>query len=167
MLPMRTILHPTDFSEPAGEAFGLACALARDHGARLLVLHVGPAPVLPYVPGMVPLDLTTWVLHARQKLARLHPPGPGVELDGRLVLGTSVAAEIVRAAGAEGCDLIVMGTHGRSGLRRALLGSVAEEVLRKAPCPVLTIRPPLPATAAHGGSPGAVSTPSRRASAQA
>jgi nucleotide-binding universal stress UspA family protein len=144
MLPMRTILHPTDFSEPAGHAFGLACALARDHGARLLVLHVGPAPVLPYLPGMAPLDLTAWVLQARQKLARLQPPGPGVQLDDRVVLGTNVAAEILRAAGAERCDLIVMGTHGRSGLRRALLGSVAEEVLRKAPCPVLTVRAALP-----------------------
>jgi len=56
MLPVKTILHPTDFSETSAHAFPLACALARDHGARLVVLHVAPLPVFLFGEGVIPPD---------------------------------------------------------------------------------------------------------------
>jgi nucleotide-binding universal stress UspA family protein len=143
MLPIRVILHPTDFSERSRSAFRLAHALARDHGARLLVVHVG-MPVTAFAEGVLPLDDESYTLALREKLEGIRAADPRVRLAYRLVLGADPAAEIVRVAREAPCDLIVMGTHGRTGLRRALLGSVAEQVLRRAPCPVLTVKTPFP-----------------------
>ena len=75
---------------------------------------------------------------AKAKLAKLRP-AEGVQLETKLEVGEA-APSIVRFAREAGCELIVMGTHGRSGLERLILGSVAEHVLRQAPCPVLTVR---------------------------
>jgi nucleotide-binding universal stress UspA family protein len=140
MLPIRTILHPTDFSEPAEAAFSVATMLARTHGARIVVLHVYPPPVCHgevvarRQDGGYEADL--WRL-----LDRYHAPDPATPVGGRLVEGDA-AEEIVRVAKEEGCDLIVMGTHGRGGLPRLLIGSVADKVMRHAGCPVLTVRTP-------------------------
>jgi nucleotide-binding universal stress UspA family protein/pimeloyl-ACP methyl ester carboxylesterase len=139
MLRVKSVLHPTDFSDASLEALHLARALARDYQATLVVLHVAPPP-----PGStagaddvrpdghlsdLQLTLASWVATT---------DAPDVRT--RLAEGDP-AKEIVRAAGEEGCDLIVLGTHGRSGLRRVLMGSVAEAVSRTAPCPVITVRP--------------------------
>jgi nucleotide-binding universal stress UspA family protein len=140
MFKFQTILYPTDFSERSESAFHLACSLARDHGARLIVLHVIPPPVshgevvARQQPNGYREQMCNW-------LYRLQAPGAGVDINHRLTDGEPYA-EILRVAQDDSCDLIVMGTHGRTGLRRLLMGSVAEQVVRRASCPVLTVKTP-------------------------
>jgi nucleotide-binding universal stress UspA family protein len=135
MFQVRTILQPTDFSKHSTYAFQLACALARDRGARLIVLHVIPVPTLQ--------EKFAYREEVEEALAGIRAPDPQVRLERRLEVGDP-AARILEAAQAIPCDLIVVGTHGRTGLGRALLGSVAEQVVRRAPCPVLTVKTPFP-----------------------
>lgn len=138
---LRTILCPTDFSGQAKTAFALALRLAHDYGAALVVLHVATPP--PFVShGELELALqgpTGYRKELLDKLSEYDDPGGTLEIASRLEVGDPVA-EIVRVAEAIRCDLIVLATHGRGGLGRALLGSVAEGVLRKASCPVLTLK---------------------------
>ena len=141
MLPIATILHPTDFSEPSEFAFRLACALARDYDARLVLLYVTPPPMVIYAGGPVPPDPGPNLEEARQKLRELEGQAGHVRVESLAMEGDSVDM-IVRAAEETHSDLIVMGTHGRTALARLLLGSVAEAVLRKASCPVLTVKVP-------------------------
>ena len=141
MLPIHVILHPTDFSLQSEHALKLAAALARDYGARLLVLHVAVPHPLIYSEGSLPLDPQLFVQEARAQLDRLHLPIDKHRAERRFVEGDA-ATEIVRLAQEMQADLIVMGTHGRTGLARMLMGSVAEQVVRKAPCPVLTVTMP-------------------------
>jgi nucleotide-binding universal stress UspA family protein len=147
MLPIRTILYPTDFSPPSAYAFPLACALARDYGARLVVVHVIPPP-RPTYSEFAPLepDPNELAAEARAKLSELRPLDASVRVEYQVWEGAP-AVEIMNVARQSHADLIVMGTHGRTGLGRLLLGSVAEEILRRAPCPVLTLKTPLPETA--------------------
>jgi nucleotide-binding universal stress UspA family protein len=146
MFAIRTILHPTDFSEASAEAFRVACSLARDHGARVVVLHVMPLPIAFSDTAVEALNPVRCREELSESLMQVRPPEGVPPVERRLGEGDA-GAEIVRLAGELGCDLIVMGTHGRSGLKRLLLGSVAEEVLRKAPCPVLTVKAPAPTKA--------------------
>jgi len=146
MLPLRTILHPTDFSERSEFALRLACALARDYSARLIVLHTVTIPTAVFGEGVVPPDIDAYQEEMSEKLQRLEVPVADVDVERRLRRGDPVA-EILRLAEDGACDLIVMGTHGRTGLGRLLMGSVAEQVVRRAPCPVLTVKTPLPETA--------------------
>jgi nucleotide-binding universal stress UspA family protein len=143
MLEIQTILHPTDLSPLSEYAFRLACSLARDHGAHLIVLHVRPPEILlaesPYV--LPPDPVQVWE-HWQEELRQLQPPDPTVAVEHVLKEGNP-ASEILRTAQEKDCDLIVMGTHGRTGVRRVLLGSVAEQVLRRASCPVLTVKGPV------------------------
>ena len=142
MLKIQTILHPTDFSQGSDPAFRLACSLARDHGSRVVVLYVrAPATVAYGELGPIVPDPVWTPADVKAALAALHLPDPGVEAEYRVNEGEP-AAEIIRLARELGANLIAMGTHGRSGLGRILLGSVAEAVLRRAPCPVLTLRAP-------------------------
>jgi len=141
MLPIHTILHPTDFSKQSEFAFQLACALARDYEAELFVVHVVTPPVVIYGEGVLPVEPEAYQEELREKLNRLHAEEPGVRVVHRLVEGQPVD-EILHLAREIGCDLIVMGTHGRTGLGRVLMGSVAEKVVRMAPCPVVTVREP-------------------------
>jgi nucleotide-binding universal stress UspA family protein len=142
MLSIHTILFPTDFSEHAQQAFSLACSLARDCGARLVVLHVAAPPV-----GHEKLEAernpseyygTLW-----NALRQLRAPEDNVPVEHRLEEGDPTA-EILRVANETKAGLIVIGTHGRTGLSRLLMGSIAEHVMRHAPCPVLTVKTPLP-----------------------
>jgi nucleotide-binding universal stress UspA family protein len=142
MLPIRIILHPTDFSESAGNAFRLACSLARDHGAQLVVLHVAAPQVSGYAGGVLIPPPEGYLDELRAKLSGLQARDPKVRVEHRLVVGDP-ASEILRAASEPRCDVIVMGTHGRTGLGRLLMGSVAEQVVRRAPCPVVTVRAPV------------------------
>ncbi|MCC6419212.1 MAG: universal stress protein [Gemmataceae bacterium] len=143
MLTLKTILHPTDLSERSDFAFRLACSLASAHGARVIVLHVFEVPTVPYGGVMTPppAESPEEQARVRDQVRRLQSPVPGVGVETRLAHGDP-AAEILHAAHETGCDLIVMGTHGRTGLARLLLGSVAEKVLRAASCPVLTAKGP-------------------------
>jgi nucleotide-binding universal stress UspA family protein len=141
MLRIHTIIHPTDFSSASAQAFAVAAALARDHGARLVVLHVAEEPALIDGTGLVPFDPAMYRSELWDKLEQLVGRAYGVEVETRLTEGNPVKAVLHVAAEVQ-ADLIVMGTHGWTGLRRLLMGSVAEEVVRQAPCPVLTVRTP-------------------------
>jgi nucleotide-binding universal stress UspA family protein len=144
MIPLRVILHPTDFSTHSDYAFRLACSLARDHGARVIALHVMPHPMAYGEAGAYAAaedQRPALLADLRQLQARDNDP----PVEHRLREGDA-AGEIVRLAEETQCDLIVMGTHGRRGLGRLLLGSVAEDVMRHAPCPVLTVKASVPAT---------------------
>jgi len=159
MLAVNTILHPTDFSERSQYAFWLACSLARDYGARLVVLHVA-VPAVVYGEGVVvPPSPEELRAATQEQLDRLQAPRADVRAERRLAEGDAVE-EILRVAKEANADLIVMGTHGRTGLGRLLMGSVAEQVVRRASCPVLTVKAPFPDAApasqalAEGSIPG-------------
>jgi universal stress protein A len=143
MLRITTIVHPTDFSPRSEHAFHLACSLARDHGSRIIVLHVVELPPVAPVDAMVyPPPGGIREAHAAQ-LHKVQAPDPKVPVEHRLEEGAPVA-EILRVAQESKCDLIVMGSHGRTGLAHLLMGSVAEQVVRKATCPVLVVKTPFP-----------------------
>jgi nucleotide-binding universal stress UspA family protein len=141
MATIHTILQPTDFSDSAMPALRLAQRLAHDHGARLIVLHVVPAPALYAEMGMTvpPPEMQEEIVAGHCTQLEELVAGTGAEC--RVVEGAA-AHEIERIAREVCCDLIVMGTHGRGGLARILLGSVAVDVLRQAPCPVLAVKLP-------------------------
>jgi nucleotide-binding universal stress UspA family protein len=137
----KKILFPTDFSTASDAGLEMAASLARDTGATLVIVHVEEPPAaygggeLYY--GMPEPDNTELL----RMLYAVRPADPAVLYEHRLVSGDP-AAEIVRLAETEGADMIVMGPHGRTGLRRLLMGSVAEAVVRRAACPVLTVKHP-------------------------
>ena len=146
MASIRRILHPTDFSPASRLAFRRAVALAKAQRAQLLVVHVlSLLPVMPdaYVPPNVWDELqrgqrVTGQRHLNRLVAKAKAAGlraSGVLLD----IGVT-HERIVRLANARRVDMIVMGTHGRSGLTKAILGSVASRVLATAKCPVMTVR---------------------------
>jgi nucleotide-binding universal stress UspA family protein len=141
------ILWPTDFSPLAKAALPHAVGLAMEASAELVLLHVLPSPgayVVPDVSGAVLIPLLRKSRAAAQAhLRRLEKRVTGPNFRTHTVLTEGVAfQQIVRAAKRLRCDLIVLATHGRTGLAHAIMGSVAENVLRRAPCPVLTVRPP-------------------------
>ncbi|MBI4840954.1 MAG: universal stress protein [candidate division NC10 bacterium] len=156
MLRLAQILAPTDFSEHSSYALRQAAELARTFGAKLVLLHVvsnealesiSKAHIPPHPVDKVYEDLGQEV---REQYAKHVPPGVRNTLETEiLVLPGVPSLEIVRAARLKGVDLIMMATHGRTGLSHALVGSVTERVVRKAPCPVLSIRPVRVEAVAH------------------
>lgn len=150
---IRHILVPVDFSDGSMRALETAVDMALDAGAKLTLFHVHhlPANVFPDVilpmPPDVQRDIERSVERALDKW-RDQARAAGVAADTRTAFG-GTADEICAAADALGVELIVIGTHGRGGLSHALLGSVTEKVVRKAPCPVLTVRPHMHSTFAH------------------
>jgi nucleotide-binding universal stress UspA family protein len=143
---VRRILHPTDFSTASGPALAKALALAKDNGAELIVVSVLDA--LPPLASEAYVSRATYNRIAKEGRAaaqrRLDKPiararAAGVRARGRVLEGTA-HEEIVKAAKRERADLIVMGTHGRTGLTKMLIGSVASRVIAMAPCPVVTVR---------------------------
>jgi nucleotide-binding universal stress UspA family protein len=141
MLAIRTILFPTDFSHRSEYAFRMATAVARDYGARLVVVHVAPPPLVVYGEGMIAEQPELYQGELKEKLGGVLPADAKVAVEHVLADGDP-ATEILRLAKERNCDLIVMATHGWTGLTRLLMGSVAEAVVRKAPCPVLTVKAP-------------------------
>jgi nucleotide-binding universal stress UspA family protein len=142
MMRIQTILHPTDFSPSSGHAFQLACSLARDHGARLMVLHVVDRPVAVYGGVMTappPPPPVEERKAAQEQLHQIRQTDLKLPIESRLEEGDP-AMGILEVAKEYNCDLIVMGTHGRTGLSRLLMGSVSEKVLRSALCPVMTLK---------------------------
>jgi nucleotide-binding universal stress UspA family protein len=144
MLP-KHILVPTDLSEGAEEALDYACELARQFGATVHLLHVIGIPTLG-VPELG-VALTSTVIDSMVRdnqiaLDELVERKRHLATFGQALLRTGDARDLINQTAKElGVDLIVMGTHGRRGVSRALLGSVTETVVRTAPCPVLTVRP--------------------------
>ena len=144
MLTIRSILHPTDFSDISSNAFQMAGCLARDYGAQLHVLHVATT-FEAYKREMV-FDKRSeqYLANDWEKLGELQ--FPGVEVHRCLEEGEP-AEQILHVAASLPCDFIVMGSHGRSGLDRLLLGSVAENVVRGAACQVIVVKAPVAAAA--------------------
>src|SRR5262249_37151211 len=130
MIRIRRILYATDFSSYSNQAYFHAVALAENHGAQLTILYV-------YNEKGGEEDQAHW----RSQLEQIRPVDPGIGVRHVFLLGDP-ATEIVRYARDSGIDLIVMGTHGRTGLERLLMGSVAEKVMRDAPCSVLVVKLP-------------------------
>ncbi|HLH76625.1 MAG TPA: universal stress protein [Candidatus Binataceae bacterium] len=154
-MPFNKILAPTDFSEDSNHALQYAEELARKFGSEMIVMHVAQAlaPVtFSLDPGgsADPLALETigriaeeQRLAAQRELDRIVHNLRDSGLRARSLLRVGAAfVEILTTAQSETADLIVMATHGRSGLAHMLLGSVADRVVAKAPCPVLTVRHP-------------------------
>jgi universal stress protein A len=137
MTSIQTILYPTDFSDQSDSAFRFACSLAEHYDARLVVLHVEPPPVSAGWPRAGHTNE-----HLEHKLRRYKELAPTLSVDYRLEEGFA-SDEILRIAQQTKADLIVMGTHGRTGVGRLLMGIVGEQVVRKSPCPVLTVKAPL------------------------
>ena len=144
MIDVKNILLPTDFSEPALAATKYALEFARRFGATLHLLHVIEDPVL-YLPMFESYPLPSredFEEYARTRLENwiLPEDAEGVEMQLSWVHGRPFI-EILQAAKIRKADLIVLGTHGRGMAAHLLVGSVAEKVVRKAPCPVLSVRP--------------------------
>jgi nucleotide-binding universal stress UspA family protein len=144
---IKKILVPVDFSPHAERAFQYAITLASRLGAQLRVVHVVEDPFVTgawssevYVP-YIPELLEDLIAGAEQQLATLKAAAvaKGITADSAVITGRP-AQTIVEHAEEGAFDLIVMGTHGRTGLSHVVMGSVAERVVRKAPCPVLTLR---------------------------
>jgi nucleotide-binding universal stress UspA family protein len=143
MTNIRSILVPVDFSKPSRAGVDLALELAKKFDAKITLLHVWGLPVYAFPEGAVfgPEVVTRLTGAAQDAVDRLkmEVSGKGVEVNAISTIGTP-AEEIVERAKNGPFDLVVMGTHGRTGLTHVLLGSVAERVVRTAPCPVLTVR---------------------------
>jgi nucleotide-binding universal stress UspA family protein len=146
MKRIRRILHPTDFSSASRPALERALGLARDSRAEMIILHV-MAPVIPMVgEGYIPPQTYEAIDTAARKSAQTKLDAivartrkAGVRARGLLAEGMP-HDRIVRVAKSQRVDLIVMGTHGRSGLARLFIGSVASRVVSAAACPVMTVR---------------------------
>jgi nucleotide-binding universal stress UspA family protein len=133
MLTFKNILVPVDWSGPSTHACELAMSLAQGCHAQVFVVHVISTAAVMYGP---PPD--SYIKHLREELRCISTSDAKVRVHHLLSEGDP-AAMILAAAKEHHCDLIVMGTRGRSGLNRVLVGSVAEQVVRKAPCPVVTV----------------------------
>jgi universal stress protein A len=139
----KKILLPVDFSTAGQAALNMATMLARDTKATLIILHVEEPPMaygggeLYY--GLVEPDRT----ELSRMLHEIKPSDPSIPVIYRLVTGDP-ATSVCQAAEEEGADFIVVGSHGRTGIGRLLMGSVAEAIVRHAKCPVVTVKAPAP-----------------------
>jgi len=139
MLPFKTIVFATDFSPASKVAFEVAGALARDYHARIIAVHVVEPQAVAFSEAGAYVGPEEDKGEAMKRLQALRSPSPRVTIEYRLLEGdpSTVISETAEETNA---DLVVMGTSGRTGLTRFVMGSFAEEVLRRAPCPVLTVR---------------------------
>ena len=146
MIKLKKILVPTDFSESARHALTYGLSFAKEYDAELVLLHVVETLPVGYATDLFPVPMAEVFqelsAYARKELAALHEEvvSRGVAVREVLRQGRP-SAEIVNAAREETIDMIVLGTHGRGVLDKALFGSTTERVVRNAPCPVLTCRP--------------------------
>ena len=159
MVDIKRILCPVDFSPISQHAFDRALAVARSHGSEIAVLHVLPiasaVPAVPYGPegpgpfGFEALDRPRTLTELSRFLGTEHPGDVPIHQD--VIEAGAIHKEILVQASRLGADLIVMGTHGRSGVDHLFLGSVAEKTLRTSPIPVMIV-PPRAADVAPGGA---------------
>lgn len=136
-MELKTILVPVDFSHSDTAALKLASSLARDTGAKLLIIHVAEVPT--FYGGEMYYGVPNPSEQQVSKMLFDIVPGDNIVYEHHLLTGDP-APSMVRFAKEHGVDLIVMSTHGRTGFSRLLMGSIAEEVVRKAECPVLTLK---------------------------
>lgn len=151
MMPFKNILIPTDFSDSANKALEYALSLAKTYQARLHLLHVFE-PIIYYsdapigMPDVVELEqgIRASAEQSLNRLVETHIRSREAEFGAIptdvILLQGNPYIEILRAAQDRAIDLIIMASHGRTGLEHILMGSVTEKVVRKAPCPVLTVR---------------------------
>jgi nucleotide-binding universal stress UspA family protein len=141
----KKILCPVDFSEFTKDVIAYAADISKRYGAELHVLHVIPnlTYFTPYESFLTPENLVAIEKNIQDEVDRdFGKVLKNVDINVKKAVRTGVAfVEIIDYAKTEGIDLIVMGTHGRSGIEHILIGNVAEKVVRKSPCPVMTIRP--------------------------
>ncbi len=148
MIDLHRILVPTDFSRSSTNALTYAIAFAEKFAAEVILLHVVqdlalfvPEAVAPAPPVVPPIEQFRAAARTALQRAIAGVQRPGIAIRPEVVEGTP-CEEIIRLAREREVDLVVMGTHGRTGLAHVFLGSVAEKVVRRAPCPVLTVRHP-------------------------
>src|SRR5215468_7446901 len=147
MNALQKILVPTDFSAHADEPFPVAHTLARAVGAEVILFHVAQPPAVVSEGGKLlanPGKADT--VNLWDRFHSIQPVDPKVRVEHQVIVAdTPRAGHILGMLDKLGCDLIVMGTHGRSWLKHLLFGSVAEEVVRLARCPVMVVKAPAPA----------------------
>ncbi|HEY7326170.1 MAG TPA: universal stress protein [Gemmataceae bacterium] len=139
MIRIKKILYPTDFSSYSNQAYFHAISLAEKHNASLTVLFVynPDTTTTPGSQGDEVADRRYW----QGQLEQIRPVDTSIPVTHVLLQGDP-ASEIVRYGRDAGIDMVVMGTHGRTGVERLLMGSVAEKVLRDAPCSVMVVKLP-------------------------
>jgi len=145
MLPFKRILCPTDFSEPACTAIKAAAEMAKSFSAELILLHVvGPIPALETPAGVSGFDVSAYQRELAESAEsslqmRIEAHVPDLVDSRTMVVHGEAAHEIIRVAKEEDVDLIVLATHGATGWRKRIFGSVPGKVIKMASCPVLTI----------------------------
>jgi nucleotide-binding universal stress UspA family protein len=146
MIKLARILVPTDFSDSARHALSYGMSFALEYEAELVLLHVVETVAAPYASDLFPVPMAEvfeeMSSYAREELDKLaaEARGRGVRVRSLVAQGKP-SVEIIRVAREENADMIVLGTHGKGVLDQALFGSTTERVVRKAPCPVLSVRP--------------------------
>jgi nucleotide-binding universal stress UspA family protein len=155
---IRKILVPTDFSAHADEAFRVAHALARMIGAEVILFHIAQPPAVVSEGGRLLAGpgkgeaANLW-----DRFQHLQPADPKVRVEHEVIVADRPSAgDILDMLDKQGCDLIVMGTHGASWLKQRLFGSVTEEVVRRAHCPVMVVKAP-----AHKAATRALQAPAK------
>ena len=145
MIKLKKVLVPTDFSESARHAFTYGVSFAREFQAELVLLHVVENLTVGYASDLFPVPMAEVFQeisgYAKAELAKLAEEArqKGITVV-ELVAQGKPSAEIIRHAAENSVDMIVLGTHGKGMLDQALFGSTTERVVRRAPCPVLTVR---------------------------
>jgi nucleotide-binding universal stress UspA family protein len=145
VIKLRKLLVPTDFSESARHALTYGVSFAREYGAELTLLHVVENLTVGYASDLFPVPMAEVFQeisgYAKAELAKLAEVAreKQVSVVEEVVQGKP-SAEIIRFAQEQAIDMIVLGTHGKGMLDQALFGSTTERVVRRAPCPVLTVR---------------------------
>jgi nucleotide-binding universal stress UspA family protein len=145
VIKMKRVLVPTDFSESARHALTYGTSFAREYGAELVLLHVVENVTVGYASDLFPVPMAEVFQEisgfAKAELAKLAAEARQREVAvTEVVVQGKPSAEIVRYAAETAVDMIVLGTHGKGVLDQALFGSTTERVVRRAPCPVLTVR---------------------------
>jgi len=145
VIKLKKVLVPTDFSESAKHAFIYGVSFAREYQAELVLLHVVENLTVGYASDLFPVPMAEVFQeisgYAKTELAKLADEArqKGIAVS-ELVAQGKPSAEIIRYAAENDVDMIVLGTHGKGMLDQALFGSTTERVVRRAPCPVLTVR---------------------------
>ncbi|HXW57815.1 MAG TPA: universal stress protein [Candidatus Cybelea sp.] len=152
LIELKNILYPTDFSQPSEAALPFAAALARRYGATIRALHVLDASPFAYITP----EMTGMALEAERELAftsvrQLEAQLADLPHEILLERAPTVWEGVSRVISDGSIDLIILGTHGRTGAQRFLLGSVAEEIFRRSPHPVLTVGPAVRSSSHNGG----------------
>ena len=141
-VPLKNILYATDFSGHSNAALPYALSIARKYGSKVFAVHVVSLSLFPSSSPTIALQAMAAqaVREAKEAMMKLEPQLEGIPHK-TLIRKGDISKELSRIVDEERIDLIVLGTHGRAGISKVLMGSVAEEIFRQAPCPVLTVGP--------------------------